>query len=97
MKIDFILCPQHIEDKIEAKHGVTCREARQALLNQPRIRFAEKGHVKGENVYAAVGQTYGGRYLAVFFVYKPVDKTAIIISAREMSNKERKGYGRKKS
>ncbi len=44
MQIEFILCPEHIEDKIESKHGVTCREARQTLLNQPRIRFAEKGY-----------------------------------------------------
>jgi hypothetical protein len=44
------------------------REARQVLLNQPRIRFAEKGNVPGDDVYVAFGQTYGGRYLAVFFV-----------------------------
>lgn len=97
MQIEFIVCPEHIEDKIESKHGVSCREARQTLLNLPRIRFAEKGYVEGENVYAAFGQSYGGRYLAVFFVYKPANKTAIVISAREMSNKERKGYGRKKA
>jgi len=41
------------------------------------------------------GQTFGGRYLSVFFVYKPETKTAIIISARDMSKKERKTYGRK--
>jgi uncharacterized DUF497 family protein len=46
-------------------------------------------------VYVAFGQTYGGRYLAVFFVYKPENHTAIIISARDMSAKERKTYGRK--
>jgi uncharacterized DUF497 family protein len=35
------------------------------------------------------------RYLAVFFIYKPMLKTAVIISARDMSDKERKAYGRK--
>jgi uncharacterized DUF497 family protein len=65
------------------------------LLGKPRIRFAEKGYTKGENVYGAFGQTFGGRYLSVFFVYKPTTKTAIIISARNMSAKERKAYGRK--
>jgi uncharacterized DUF497 family protein len=65
------------------------------LLNQPRIRFAEKGFVEGNDVYAAFGQTFGGRYLSVFFVYKPDNDTAIIISAREMTSKERKAYGRK--
>jgi uncharacterized DUF497 family protein len=33
--------------------------------------------------------------LAVFFVYKPTTKTAIIISARDMSARERKPYGQK--
>ena len=49
----------------------------------------------GEDVYAAFGQTLGGRYLSVFFIYKPARMTAVIISARDMSDKERKAYGRK--
>jgi len=56
---------------------------------------AEKGHTEGEDIYAAFGQTLGGRYLAVFFIYKPIVKTAMIISARDMSDKERQAYGRK--
>lgn len=72
------------------------REARQAMLSRPRIRFAEKGHIPGEDVYVAFGQTYGGRYLAVFFVYKPSVATAIIISARDMTLQERRRYARKK-
>jgi len=65
------------------------------LLSQPRIRFAEKGNTPGDDVYAAFGQTFGGRYLVVFFVYKPSVQTAIIISAREMEMTERRRYGRK--
>jgi uncharacterized DUF497 family protein len=95
MKIDFIVCPENIEDKLESKHHVTAREARQILLQNPRIRFAEKGNTKGNDVYGAFGQTLAGRYLAVFFVYKPESATAIIISARSMSRKEKKAYGRK--
>lgn len=95
MKIDFIGCPKNIEEKLEVKHHVTLKEARQAMLNNPRIRFAEKGQREGEDVYVAFGQTLSGRYLAVFFVYKPDNKTAIIISARDMSTKERKSYGKK--
>ncbi len=74
---------------------MTFREARQVLLNQPRIRFAEKGHQEGKDVYAAFGQTFGGRYLAVFFIYEPDTAIAVVISARDMSAKERKSYGRK--
>ena len=47
MQIVAILCPEHIEEKLEAKHGVTDREARQVLLGRSRIRFAEKGHTDG--------------------------------------------------
>jgi len=95
MQIDYIVCPDYIEDKLESRHHVTVREARQVLLSKPRIRFAEKGHIEGNDVYGGFGQTFGRRYLSVFFVYKPETKTAIIISARDMSNKERKAYGRK--
>ena len=71
MQIESIECPEPIEEKIESKHRVTCREARQVFFRGPRFRFAEKGHTEGDDVYAALGQTLSGRYLAVFFIYKP--------------------------
>lgn len=90
-----IICPDYIEDKLETKHNVSVLEARQVLLNEPRIRFGEWGNVEGDDVYAAFGQTYGGRYLAVFFVYKPDQAMAIISSARDMSSQERRRYAKK--
>ena len=95
MQIETVVCSERIEDKLEAKHHVTFSEARQILFGQPRIRFSEKGHTPGEHLYAAFGQTLGGRYFSVYFIYKPALKTAAIISARDMSDKERKAYGRK--
>lgn len=95
MHIESVVCTEPIEEKIETKHGVTLREVRQVFLNRPRIRFAEQGHTEGEDVYAAFGQTYGGRYLSIFFIYKPATRTALVLSARDMSPKERKAYGRK--
>jgi uncharacterized protein len=95
VRIDLITCPEAIQDKLQSKHQVTLGEARQLLLSRPRIRFAEHGHIPGEDVYAAFGQTLGGRHLAVFFVYKPEAHMAVIISARDMSSRERKSYGRK--
>ncbi|MBI1295708.1 BrnT family toxin [bacterium] len=95
INIKRILCTEAIADKLSSKHRVSVGEARQLLLNQPRFRFAEKGDVPGEDVYAAFGQTYGGRYLVVFFVYKPIRTVAIIISARDMTSVERRRYGRK--
>ncbi|PIZ25726.1 MAG: hypothetical protein COY47_04380, partial [Chloroflexi bacterium CG_4_10_14_0_8_um_filter_57_5] len=58
---------------------------------KPHVRFVEKGHRSGENVYAALGLTDGGRYLIVFFVLKR-DGRALILSARNMSRAERRKY-----
>jgi len=58
MRIDHIVCPNHIVDKLETEHHVTVQEAREVLLSYPRIRFAEKGHTPGEDVYVAFGQTF---------------------------------------
>lgn len=95
MQIANVVCSEGTETKLESKHHVTLREATQIFFSQPRIRFVEKGHTPGDDVYAAFGRTLGGRYLSVFFIYKPDLRTAIIISARDMSDKERKAYGRK--
>ncbi len=38
MRIDYIICPENIEEKLETKHHVTVIEARQVLLKKPRIR-----------------------------------------------------------
>jgi len=67
-------------------------KADEDLWNEERLVTLLK---EVNDVYAGFGQTFGGRYLSVFFVYKPETKTAIIISARDMSKKERKTYGRK--
>lgn len=90
---DFIWLPKFI-DKIEVKHQVSQDEVEEVFFNNPRYRFVESGHQKGENVYSANGQTEAGRYLIVFFIYKS-SNTALILSARDMDKKERKHYGRK--
>jgi hypothetical protein len=54
----------------------------------------EKGHRPGEDVYAALGRTEAGRYLVIFFVYKK-DRRVLILSARDMTDSERRRYGRK--
>jgi hypothetical protein len=95
MHIDRIICPDEIAEKLAVKHRVSVHEARSVLYHASRIRFAEQGNTPGEDVYTAFGQTLGGRYLVIFFVYKPSTATAIIISARDMSDKERRAYGRK--
>lgn len=66
----------------------------EALNNKPKIRFVEKGQRKSEDIYLALGQSDAGRYLAVLFIYKKT-KEALILSARDMADKERKQYGKK--
>lgn len=95
MDITAVICPEEIEEKLAVKHHLSVDESEHVVWSPTRIRFAEKGHIPGNDVYAVFGQTWGGRYLVVFFVYKPEITTAIIISARDMSDKERRAYGRK--
>jgi uncharacterized DUF497 family protein len=55
-------------DKLEAKHGVSADEVEQVLFFKPHVRKAQRGRVKGEDLYVAYGQTDDGRYLVVFFI-----------------------------
>ncbi len=81
-------------DKLAHKHRVSAFEVEEVLLGEPRLSFVEKGNVRGEDMYLALGQTDEGRYLAVFFIYRQ-DRTALVVSARDMDSKERKRYGKK--
>jgi uncharacterized DUF497 family protein len=94
MKIDGLIWLRSIVDKLAFKHHVETKEVEEALSNQPKFRFVEKGERKGEDVYLALGRTRAGRYLAVLFIYKKT-KEALILSARDMASKERKQYGKK--
>lgn len=94
MKINGLIWYDEIVEKIEQKHNVRRYEVLEILEERPKFRFAEKGYRPGENVYAALGRTRAGRYLIVFFIYKR-DKTALVLSARNMTPAERKKYGQK--
>lgn len=100
MRIDDIFCSEDIADKLAVKHQVEVEEAEEVLWNSPRIRFRERGKREGENLYAAFEQTDEGRYLVVLFIYKSTSEEraqsqALVISARDMDDKERKQYERK--
>ena len=94
MKIAGFIWIDYIVEKLHWKHQVSQEEIWEVLDNRPKFRFAEKGHPTGEDVYFAKGQTMAGRYLITFFVYKK-DKRALVLSAREMTDKERRQYERK--
>ena len=94
MKITGLIWLEDIVQKLLQKHRVQPQEVEEVLSNLPRFFFVEKGHRQGENVYAALGQTGAGRYLVVFFA-RTKDGRALILSARDMTDAERKRYGRK--
>ena len=94
MKISGIIWLREIVEKISHKHRVDQEEVREILSGSAHFRFVEKGHRKGENVYSAMGQTRGGRYLIVFFVHKR-SRYALMLSAREMTDSERKRHAKK--
>ena len=94
MKISGIIWLEEIVDKIERKHRVKQDEIREILRSSSHYRFVEKGHRRGENVYAALGQTNAGRYLIVFFVRKKTQQ-ALVVSARDMTVSERRKYEKK--
>lgn len=94
MKITGFIWLEDIVQKLLWKHAVVHNEVAEIFANSPRFRFVEKGHRSGENVYSAFGQTDGGRYLAIFFVYRK-DGRALIVSARDMTDSERRRYAKK--
>lgn len=94
MRIEEIIWLNQIVEKLATKHRVTPNEVEEVLRTKPKFRFVEKGEREGEDVYIALGQTDAGRYLTVLFIYKP-SAQALILSARDMAEKERRQYGRK--
>lgn len=94
MKIEGFIWLEDVLEKLTAKHGVSQSEAEEVFSNSPRFRFVEKGHRANENVYAALGQSDAGRYLICFFVHKK-GNLALVLSARDMTDSERKRYEKK--
>lgn len=81
-------------EKLLVKHGVATYEVEELFFNKPQIRKVEKGRTKGEDVYRALGRTNDGRYLLVIFIFKSQSGTALPVSARDMTVRERKQHGR---
>jgi uncharacterized DUF497 family protein len=93
MRLYEIIWKVRFIEKIGTKHHVTSDEVEEILFGKSHFRRAQKGHVKGEDLYAAYGQTAGGRYLIVLFIRKE-QTAALPISARDMSDSERRYYER---
>ncbi|MCL4301572.1 MAG: BrnT family toxin [Anaerolineae bacterium] len=90
---DLIWLPD-IVDKLIEKHGVEPDEVEEVFAGQPRTFRGPKGHYPGEDVYYALGQTEVGRYLFVVFIRK-MDGRVLVLSARDMTTRERRQFSRK--
>jgi len=91
LEISRIIWLEDIVDKLLWKHNVEEIEVIEVFENKPKFQYKEKGCKLGEDIYGAFGRTNTGRFLSVFFVYTK-DKRAIIVSARDMTQNERKKY-----
>ena len=81
---------EHNAAKIWEKHTVTPMESVQAFFNRPLIVADDAKHSQEERRYYALGRTDAGRLLFLAFTIR---RSLIrIISARDMSRKERKVY-----
>ena len=94
MIIRRIIWKDKFVEKLAVKHGVEAEEVEYLLNSKPHVPKVGKGHVKGENVYAAFGRTAGGRHLVVFYIRKA--DAALPISARDMDAGERNYYAKQK-
>ena len=95
MKVYEVIWKERFVEKLADKHDVFTDEVEEILFSSPHVRRAEKGRIKGENLYAAYGQTEVGRYLVVFFIRKR-RYAALPISARDMTPAERRYYNAQK-
>lgn len=78
--------------KIWEKHRVTPGEVEQAFLNQPLVAAPDPAHSSHEARFYALGRTDEGRGL--FLVFTIRGRSLRVISARDMSRRERKEYER---
>lgn len=72
------------------KHGVLSSECEDVFFNLPLVIHSDDAHSQNEPRYYALGQTLTGRPLFVVFTIR--GENIRVISARDMSRKERKIY-----
>lgn len=95
MQLKEIIWYKQFVDKIIRKHNVSVEEVEEALFSNPVFRKVQRGKVKGEDAYIAYSRTFEGRYLFIVFIYK-LNNTGIVISARDMTPRERRYYNAQK-
>lgn len=77
-------------DKNWATHRVSDSECEEVFFNQPLVRRHGPSHSREEHRFRALGRTDAGRRLFVAFTMR--GKLLRVISAREMTRRERRFY-----
>ncbi|MCG7850723.1 MAG: BrnT family toxin [ANME-2 cluster archaeon] len=93
IKIIKLIWLNNIVEKIQQKHNVTITEVEEFFQNKPKFRRGSKGNHVKENIYYAFGRNNTNRLLFVVFIFKR-NNEALILSAREMDNKEKSVYSK---
>jgi uncharacterized protein len=73
-------------------HQVSSAECEQLFFNRPQVAAADPAHSHDEERLFALGRSDRGRFLFVAFTVR--NDLIRVISARDMSRKERKVYER---
>ena len=77
-------------EKSKRKHAVSRFESEEIFFNQPLVVADDDEHFEHEERYFALGQTNHSRLLFVVFTMR--DTLMRVISARDMTKKEREVY-----
>jgi uncharacterized DUF497 family protein len=78
------------------KHSVSQAEAEQVFFNDPLLLFTDVKHSTDERRYHALGRTDDSRLLQISFTLRGGGRLVRVISARDMSRKEKEsGMNRK--
>ena len=79
-------------DKNWDRHGVSTSESEQAFFQRPILIAPDTAHSELEARFAALGRTIEGRRFTIVFTIR--DTRIRVISARDMSRRERRMYER---
>lgn len=74
------------------KHEVSMAEAEQMFFNQPLLLLEDAAHSQAEPRFHAIGRADDGRLLHISFTLRAQNVLIRVISARDMSKKERQIY-----
>lgn len=78
------------KDKSKDRHGVGRNECEEVFFNDPLFIMDDPRHSAREKRFFALGRTFDGRRLTIVFTMR--NNQIRVISARDMSRKERNEY-----